>query len=206
MSAIRTLGIDARVHPLEPAESPTLSTGHKVGRHRIQGVSDEFIPGIRRLDRLAPVIQVSDGDAILMAQKLARELGLGVGISSGANLLEALQVLEREGWDATVATILLRRQQKASLDRPGTSRGRPARVHESRRRTARLRDHARARPVNSRADIPAQPARYSLIWLCAGGARHDFGRFAFACEKHTESDPVSCEIIHRNCECSSQLW
>jgi cysteine synthase A len=98
-------GIQARVHPLEPAESPTLSTGHKVGRHRIQGVSDEFIPGILRLDSLAPVIQVSDGDAILMAQKLARELGLGVGISSGANLLGALQVLEREGWDATVATI-----------------------------------------------------------------------------------------------------
>jgi cysteine synthase A len=40
-----------------------------------------------------------------MAQKLARELGLGVGISSGANLLGALQVLEREGWDATVVTI-----------------------------------------------------------------------------------------------------
>jgi cysteine synthase A len=98
-------GISARVHPLEPAESPTLSTGHKVGRHRIQGVSDEFIPGILRLDALAPVIQVHDGDAILMAQKLARELGLGVGISSGANLLGALQVLEREGMGATVATI-----------------------------------------------------------------------------------------------------
>ncbi len=104
-AAFSRLGIDARVHPLEPAESPTLSTGHKVGRHRIQGVSDEFIPSILRLDRLAPVIQVSDGDAILMAQKLARELGLGVGISSGANLLGALQVLEREGWGSTVATI-----------------------------------------------------------------------------------------------------
>jgi cysteine synthase len=104
-AALSRVGIDARVHPLEPAESPTLSTGHKVGRHRIQGVSDEFIPSILRLDDLAPVIQVSDGDAILMAQKLARELGLGVGISSGANLLGALQVLEREGWNATVATI-----------------------------------------------------------------------------------------------------
>lgn len=98
-------GIEARVHPLEPAESPTLSTGHKVGRHRIQGVSDEFIPGILGLDRLAAIIQVHDGDAILMAQKLARELGLGVGISSGANLLGALQVLEREDSGATVATI-----------------------------------------------------------------------------------------------------
>ncbi len=104
-AAFARCGLQARVHPLEPAESPTLSTGHKVGRHRIQGVSDEFIPGILELDSLAPVIQVSDGDAILMAQKLARELGVGVGISSGANLLGALQVLEREGWGATVATI-----------------------------------------------------------------------------------------------------
>ena len=104
-AAFSRVGIDARVHPLEPAESPTLSTGHKVGRHRIQGVSDEFIPSILRLDHLAPIIQVSDGDAILMAQKLARELGLGVGISSGANLLGALQVIEREGFGATVATI-----------------------------------------------------------------------------------------------------
>ena len=104
-AALSRVGIAARVHPLEPAESPTLSTGHKVGRHRIQGVSDEFIPSILRLDHLAPIVQVSDGDAILMAQKLARELGLGVGISSGANLLGALQVLEREGWNATVATI-----------------------------------------------------------------------------------------------------
>ena len=35
-----------QVHPLEPANSPTLSTGHKVGKHRIQGISDEFIPAI----------------------------------------------------------------------------------------------------------------------------------------------------------------
>ena len=35
-----------KVHPIEPAESPTLSTGRKVGHHRIQGISDEFIPDI----------------------------------------------------------------------------------------------------------------------------------------------------------------
>ena len=39
-----------RVHPLEPIESPTLSTGHQVGHHRIQGISDEFIPPIVHLD------------------------------------------------------------------------------------------------------------------------------------------------------------
>lgn len=53
-----------QLHPLEPAESPTLTTGHKVGRHGIQGVSDEFIPPILELGRLDPVVSVSDGDAI----------------------------------------------------------------------------------------------------------------------------------------------
>lgn len=94
-----------RVYPLEPAESPTLSTGCKVGRHRIQGVSDEFIPPIVRLDTLDGVISVADGDAILMAQALARDLGLGVGISSGANLLGALLAQDRLGPEAVVATV-----------------------------------------------------------------------------------------------------
>lgn len=95
-----------RVHPLEPANSPTLSTGHKVGKHRIQGISDEFVPPILHLSELDEVIAVDDGDAILMAQKLATQLGLGVGISSGANVLGALQVQNRLRSDAVVVTIL----------------------------------------------------------------------------------------------------
>lgn len=94
-----------RLHPVEPAESPTLSTGHKVGHHRIQGVSDEFIPSIVKLDELDPVIAVPDGDAILMAQQIAAQLGLGVGISSGANFLAALMAQNELGPQAVVATI-----------------------------------------------------------------------------------------------------
>jgi cysteine synthase len=94
-----------RIHPLEPAESPTLSTGHKVGNHRIQGISDEFIPAIVKLDQLDKVVTVPDGDSILMAQKLARQLGLAVGISSGANFLGALQIQNEMGGDSAVATV-----------------------------------------------------------------------------------------------------
>ncbi len=94
-----------RLHPLEPTNSPTLSTGHKVGKHRIQGISDEFIPPICKLDQLDHVVGVDDGDAILMARKLATDLGLGVGISSGANLLGALQVQNELGPDAVVVTV-----------------------------------------------------------------------------------------------------
>ncbi len=94
-----------KVHPVEAAESPTLSTGSKCGRHRIQGISDEFIPRIVNLSELNDIIAISDGDAIRMAQKLAAGLGLAVGISSGCNLLAALRVKERLGLDAVVATV-----------------------------------------------------------------------------------------------------
>lgn len=104
--ALRAAHPGVRVHPLEPAESPTLSTGHKVGSHRIQGISDEFVPAICRLAELDAPVAVHDGDAILMAQRLARELGLGVGISSGANLLGALKVQDDLGDETTVVTIL----------------------------------------------------------------------------------------------------
>ena len=93
-----------RVHPLEPSNSPTLSTGHKVGKHRIEGISDEFIPPIVKLDELDQIISVDDGDAILMAQKLA-QIGIGVGISSGANFIGALQAQEKLGSGSVVVTI-----------------------------------------------------------------------------------------------------
>jgi cysteine synthase A len=95
----------ARIFPLEPAESPTLSTGHKVGHHRIQGISDEFVPPVVNLAELDAPVAVHDGDAILLAQMLATELGLGVGISSGANLAGAIELQNRLGGDAVVVTV-----------------------------------------------------------------------------------------------------
>lgn len=94
-----------RIHPVEPSNSPTLSAGRRIGRHRIQGFSDEFVPPIVDLERLDHVVGVDDGDAILMTQKLARELGLGVGISSGANFLAAVLVQDMLGSGAVVVTV-----------------------------------------------------------------------------------------------------
>lgn len=93
------------IHPLEPLNSPTLSTGHKIGKHRIQGISDEFIPPIVKLDDLDEVVAVDDGDAIIMAQKLACELGIGVGISSGANFLGALKLQNEYGIKKVIVTV-----------------------------------------------------------------------------------------------------
>ncbi len=102
---LREKNPDVKIHPLEPASSPTLSTGYKVGKHRIQGISDEFVPPIVNLDFLDTVVRVDDGDAILMAQKLAFEIGIGVGISSGANFLGALLVQNALGSKAVVVTV-----------------------------------------------------------------------------------------------------
>jgi cysteine synthase A len=76
-----------------------------VGRHRIQGISDEFVPAIVDLGFLDEIIAVHDGDAILMAQRLARQLGMAVGISSGANFLAALLAQNELGPGAVVATL-----------------------------------------------------------------------------------------------------
>lgn len=103
--ALKAYDSTVKIHPMEPAESPTLTTGHKVGKHRIQGVSDEFIPDIVRLNDLDEIICVNDGDGIIMAQKLSAELGLAVGISSGANLIAALKAQNMSGADKSVVTI-----------------------------------------------------------------------------------------------------
>ncbi len=102
---LKEVNPSVKLYPLEPSNSPTMTTGYKVGAHRIQGISDEFIPAIVKLDELDEVIAVDDGDSIIMAQKLASELGIAVGISSGANFLGALMKLEELGTEATVVTI-----------------------------------------------------------------------------------------------------
>ena len=93
------------VHPLEPNSAPLLSTGTLAGEHRIEGISDGYLPPLLNLASLDRVVGVDDGDAIIMAQKLAAELGLAVGISAGANFLGA--VLAQEGLDkgAVVTTV-----------------------------------------------------------------------------------------------------
>lgn len=104
--ALRAAFPRVRVHPLEPANSPTLRTGRKSGTHRIQGISDEFVPAVVDLEQLDAIVDVWDGDAILMAQMLARQLGLAVGISSGANFLGAAQIVEELDGASGVVTLL----------------------------------------------------------------------------------------------------
>ena len=101
---LREMNPKVKLYPLEPSNSPTLSTGFKVGKHRLQGISDEFIPPIVDLQTLNEVVAVDDGDSIIMAQKLA-DLGLAVGISSGANFLGCVLKQDELGDQAVVVTV-----------------------------------------------------------------------------------------------------
>lgn len=84
----------AVIYGLEP-ENMTLIKGNKTGEHKIEGIGDEFIPDIVDASILTDIILVNDEDAINMSKKIANQLGLGVGISSGANFLAAVQIQEK---------------------------------------------------------------------------------------------------------------
>ena len=78
---------DAEIIALEPEQLPILSTGKADGNHKIEGIGDDFIPNIVDKSIINKIITVDDEDAINMSRILAKHYGLGVGISSGANLI-----------------------------------------------------------------------------------------------------------------------
>ncbi|HUY11743.1 MAG TPA: pyridoxal-phosphate dependent enzyme, partial [Candidatus Dormibacteraeota bacterium] len=79
---------------VEPDASPVLSGGEP-GVHKIQGTGTGFIPSILDTGIYDEIVRVTDGDAIAMARRAAREEGLLVGISSGANIHAALALAAR---------------------------------------------------------------------------------------------------------------
>jgi cysteine synthase len=90
---------------VEPARSQVLR-GEKPGAHGIQGLGANFVPAV--LDRavLDEIMDVTDEDAKYMSARLAREEGLLVGISAGANVWAAMQVAQRLGAGKVVVTVL----------------------------------------------------------------------------------------------------
>ncbi len=90
---------------VEPERSPVLAGG-RPRPHAIQGIGASFVPGVLDRTLLDETIPVSDDDAIAIMERLAREEGLLVGISAGANVYAACAVARRLGAGKTVVTIL----------------------------------------------------------------------------------------------------
>jgi cysteine synthase len=78
---------NAKIIALEPESSPVLKLGKKIGAHKLQGMNGDFIPSLLNKKIVDAIIDINDDAAICMANKLAKELGLGVGITGGANFL-----------------------------------------------------------------------------------------------------------------------
>lgn len=85
----------AKIYALEPDTLPVITKGIKEGEHKIEGIGDEFVPEIVDLSIIEKILLINDLDSINMARMLAKDLGLGVGISSGANLLAAIILNEK---------------------------------------------------------------------------------------------------------------
>ena len=95
-----------QVIAVEPDASPILSGG-KPGPHKIQGIGAGFVPDILNTKIFDEVVKVSNENAILASRNLAKEEGLLVGISAGANCYAAQQVaLRPENKGKTIVTIL----------------------------------------------------------------------------------------------------
>lgn len=87
---IKDYNPEAKVFALEPSTLSILKMGMVEGSHMIEGIGDDFIPGIVDEELIDDIVLIHDYDAINMSKRIAQEFGLGIGISSGANFLASV--------------------------------------------------------------------------------------------------------------------
>lgn len=93
---------DSKVFALEPSTLSILKMGMDEGSHMIEGIGDDFIPGIVDEDLIDDIVLIDDCDAINMSKRIASTFGLGIGISSGANFLASV-IMDSD--DLKIATV-----------------------------------------------------------------------------------------------------
>jgi len=103
--AIKNQNPDVLIVAVEPADSAVLSGGEP-GPHKIQGIGAGFVPDVLNTDIYSRIITVSNEDAMQTARELARDEGIFVGISAGANVFAARQVAAQLSQGQNVVTIL----------------------------------------------------------------------------------------------------
>ncbi len=81
---------DFKIIALEPDKMPIVSKGKVLGSHKIEGIGDDFVPDLVDKTKIDDYILINDEDAINMSRILAKKMGIGVGISSGANLIASV--------------------------------------------------------------------------------------------------------------------
>lgn len=91
------------INAIEPEKMPIMSLGKNLSNHKIEGIGDDFLPEIVDTNLFTDITLINDDDAINMARLLSHKLGLGVGISSGANLIGSILLEDRI--DGNVVTI-----------------------------------------------------------------------------------------------------
>lgn len=102
--ALKKADSNVKIYALEPAESPLLKAGHG-GKHKIQGISAGFVPDVLDKAIYDDVVEVASDDAIAMAQKVAKQEGILLGISGGANVAGAIQLAKQLGTGKKVVTV-----------------------------------------------------------------------------------------------------
>jgi len=90
---LKEVNSDVKIFALEPS-TMSLIKNNTIGEHKIEGIGDDFIPTIVDLDLIDDILLVNDMDALNMSKLLSRSLGIGVGISSGANMIAAIKLKE----------------------------------------------------------------------------------------------------------------
>ena len=92
---LKEKNVNLKIVAIEPDKMPIISKGKILGSHKIEGIGDEFVPSLLEKDLLDEIFLINDEDAINMSRRLSRELGLGVGISSGANFIGSILLNEK---------------------------------------------------------------------------------------------------------------